>query len=100
MGRFERIVYYEKVQNVQRRTSFLHKIFRMTAISFQTGATGVDAKVEFKVVTQQEADRLESLVKEAGSTPVEVPDTDTHFVKWIKKKCNESSISHQHVKMS
>ncbi|MBO1910297.1 PH domain-containing protein, partial [Microvirga sp. 3-52] len=58
----ERIVYYEKVQNVQRRTSFLHKIFRMTSISFQTGATGVDAKVEFKAVTQQEADRLELLV--------------------------------------
>ncbi|WP_210467921.1 PH domain-containing protein [Sporosarcina sp. 6E9] len=82
----ERIVYYEKVQNVQRRTSFLHKIFRMTSISFQTGATGVDAKVEFKAVTQQEADRLELLVKEAGSKPIEVPDTDAHIVEVDKEE--------------
>lgn len=71
----ERTIYYEKVQNVQRRTSFLHKLFRMTSVSFQTGATGVDAKVEFKVVTQQEAERLETLVKEASTESVEMPDT-------------------------
>ena len=82
----ERTIYYEKVQNVQRRTSFLHKIFRMTAVSFQTGATGVDAKVEFKAVTQHEANRLESLVKEASSKPVEVPDTDPHSVKIDKEE--------------
>ncbi|MHA6260882.1 PH domain-containing protein [Sporosarcina sp. CAU 1771] len=82
----ERIVYYEKVQNVQRRTSFLHKIFRMTSISFQTGATGVDAKVEFKAVTQQEANRLELLVKEAGSKRIEVPHTDAHIVELAKEE--------------
>lgn len=71
----ERTIYYEKVQNIQRRTSFLHKIFRMTGVSFQTGATGVDAKVEFQVVTQQEAERLETLVKEAGTKSVVMPDT-------------------------
>lgn len=75
----ERTIYYEKVQNVQRRTSFLHKLFRMTSVSFQTGATGVDAKVEFKVVTQQEAERLETLVKEAGTESVFVPDKDVQL---------------------
>lgn len=71
----ERTVYYEKVQNVQRRTSFLHKLFRMTSVSFQTGATGVDAKVEFTAVTQQEADRLETSVKVAGTKSIETTET-------------------------
>lgn len=59
----ERTVYYEKVQNVQRQTSFLHKLFRMTSITFETAAGSSDSKVMFSVVTPNEADRLERLAK-------------------------------------
>ncbi|GEL05352.1 PH domain-containing protein [Rummeliibacillus stabekisii] len=59
----ERTINYEKIQNVQRYTSFLHKLLRMTSITFETGTSGVNANVPFPVLTRSEADRLESLVK-------------------------------------
>ncbi|MBB4824975.1 putative membrane protein [Sporosarcina luteola] len=59
----ERTVYFDKVQNVQRHTSFLHTLFHMTSITFETGAGFLNSNVEFKAVTKEEADRLETLVK-------------------------------------
>lgn len=69
--RTERTIFYDKVQNVHRHKSFLHKIFRTTSITFETEASGGGSKVVFKVVTNKEADRMEALVKEAGSREVE-----------------------------
>lgn len=60
----ERTVYFDKIQNVQRHTSFLHKLFGMTSITFETGTSGMNSNVKFDALTRLEADRLESLVKE------------------------------------
>lgn len=70
-SKIERTVYYDKVQNVQRHTSFLHKLFRVTSITFETSASGADANVSFKVVTKDEADRMERLVEETNSEKTE-----------------------------
>ncbi|GKV66970.1 MULTISPECIES: PH domain-containing protein [unclassified Sporosarcina] len=90
-SKIERTVYYEKIQNVQRQTSFLHKLFRMTSITFETGAGSADASVEFAVLTKEEADRLEVLVdgttaerasaETANETVpgVRIPDRVIHF---------------------
>lgn len=77
----ERTIYYEKVQNVQRHTSFLHKLFRMTSIIFETSASGSDSKVEFKVVTKQEADRMETLIKEVNVEHIEAVDQNEASLK-------------------
>ncbi|MCG3088407.1 PH domain-containing protein [Sporosarcina cyprini] len=79
----ERTVYFDKVQNVQRRTSFIHKLFRMTSMTFETAADASDSNVEFKMVTKQEADRLESLVKvqhEEMTTESELPEVEMRTI--------------------
>lgn len=79
----ERTVYFDKVQNVQRRTSFIHILFRMTSITFETAADASDSNVEFKMVTKQEADRLESLVKaqhEEMTTESELPEVEMRTI--------------------
>ncbi|REB08601.1 hypothetical protein DVB69_05555 [Sporosarcina sp. BI001-red] len=60
----ERTVYFDKIQNVQRHTSFLHKLFGMTSITFETGTSGMNSNVKFDVLKRSEANRLETLVKE------------------------------------
>ncbi|MBO1911554.1 PH domain-containing protein, partial [Microvirga sp. 3-52] len=54
----ERIVPFSKVQNVQRQTSFLHRAFKLTSLTLETGIAGSDGAVEFKVITVKEADRI------------------------------------------
>ncbi|MCM3756177.1 PH domain-containing protein [Sporosarcina aquimarina] len=60
----ERTVYFDKIQNVRRNTSFLHKLFGMTSITFETGTSGMNSNVKFDVLKRSEANRLETLVKE------------------------------------
>lgn len=58
-----RTVPFSKVQNINRRTSVFHRIFRVTSIRFETGMRGDDAAVEFEVISRGEADRLEQHLK-------------------------------------
>ncbi|MFF0828123.1 PH domain-containing protein [Brevibacillus sp. NPDC003359] len=56
---------YTKIQNVNRHTTLLHRIFRVTSIRFETGMVGDDSTVEFAVISLNEADRLEAYTKQA-----------------------------------
>ena len=62
----ERTVYFNRIQNVQRHTSFLHKLFGVTSITFETGAAGSHSTIQFDVLTVSEADDLEAAVKGVG----------------------------------
>ncbi|MDQ0427423.1 putative membrane protein [Planomicrobium stackebrandtii] len=55
---------FSKVQNINRHTSFVHRLLGLTSIRFETGIAGEDASVKFEVVTQNEAARLETAVQE------------------------------------
>ncbi|NHC21095.1 PH domain-containing protein [Bacillus sp. MM2020_4] len=55
----ERTIPFSKIQNINRHTSLFHRMFKVTSISFETGMTGEEAAVKFKVVTQLEAARME-----------------------------------------
>ncbi|WP_285768578.1 PH domain-containing protein [Peribacillus sp. SI8-4] len=48
-----------KVQNVQRRTTLFHKIFKLTSLTFEMGTSGDEGSVPFEVISQKEAERLE-----------------------------------------
>jgi len=64
-GRFIKsklIIPFSKIQNVNRRTSLFHRIFKKTSIRFETSMAGSDDAVAFNVISQKEADRLEELV--------------------------------------
>ena len=79
----ERIVPFTKVQNVQRQTSFIHRLFKLTSLTLETGIAGSDGAVEFKVITLKEADRIEDLVNKSESeteTTPEITDDDEYPV--------------------
>ncbi|WP_217438031.1 MULTISPECIES: PH domain-containing protein [unclassified Brevibacillus] len=56
---------FAKIQNVNRHTTLLHRIFKVTSIRFETGMVGDDSTVEFAVISFNEADRLEAYTKQA-----------------------------------
>ncbi len=53
---------YSKVQNHSRHTSLFHKLLHVTSLRFETGISGEEAAIVFKVVTIEEADRIVHLV--------------------------------------
>lgn len=55
---------FAKIQNVNRHTTLLHRIFKVTSIRFETGMVGDDSRVEFAVISLNEADRLEAYTKQ------------------------------------
>ncbi|MBG9943979.1 membrane protein [Brevibacillus formosus] len=55
---------FTKIQNVNRHTTLLHRIFKVTSIRFETGMVGDDSSVEFAVISLNEADRLEAYTKQ------------------------------------
>lgn len=57
---------FTKIQNVNRHTTLLHRIFKVTSIRFETGMVGDDSTVEFAVISLNEADRLEAYTKQAA----------------------------------
>lgn len=56
---------FSKIQNINRHTTLLHRIFKVTSIRFETGMVGDDSRVEFAVISVNEADRLEAYTKQA-----------------------------------
>ncbi|SDC95941.1 putative membrane protein [Terribacillus halophilus] len=54
-----RTVPFEKIQNITKHTNLLHRLLGLTAIKFETGSK--EKAVEFKVLTKEEASRLEQL---------------------------------------
>ncbi|MDP1418211.1 PH domain-containing protein [Peribacillus simplex] len=59
----ERTIPFSEIQNVNRHTSLFHRIFKVTSVNFETGIAGGDADVRFEVISQKEADRMESHMK-------------------------------------
>lgn len=57
----ERHVPLDRIQNVQRNTSFLHRVLGLTALSLETG--GEEASLKLVAVTKREADRIEMIVR-------------------------------------
>lgn len=68
---------FSKIQNINRHTSFFHRVLGLTSIRFETGIAGEDATVNFEVATKKEAARLESAVQEHKEMLEVEPDTAT-----------------------
>ncbi|HEY9581572.1 MAG TPA: PH domain-containing protein, partial [Savagea sp.] len=50
---------YDRIQNIQRKTSALHKILGLTTLTLETGATGDDASIELDAIRPEEATEIE-----------------------------------------
>ena len=73
----ERIVPFTRVQNVQRQTSFIHRLFGLTSLTLETGIAGSEGGVEFNVITVREANRIEDLLNNVEF----VTDTTTEIAE-------------------
>lgn len=71
----ERTIPFSKIQNVNRHTSLLHRIFKVTSIHFETGMAGEDATITFEVISKKEADEIEKYVASRGRDEVEVNES-------------------------
>lgn len=58
----EQTIPFSKIQNVNRHTSFFHRLFKMTSLHFETGMTGNLETIKFEVISQQEAMQMEKHV--------------------------------------
>ncbi|SFP64916.1 PH domain-containing protein [Salibacterium halotolerans] len=71
-----RTVPFSKIQNVQRHTSWLHRLLGMTSITFETSMEDNDDSVTFRALPPAEADRLEDFIKQQEAE-AETEETET-----------------------
>lgn len=61
----EQSIPFTKIQNVNRHTTFFHRLLGLTSIRFETGMAGDDAAVNFQAISRKEAARIEAFVNES-----------------------------------
>ncbi|OZI13189.1 hypothetical protein CEW92_02905 [Bacillaceae bacterium SAS-127] len=61
-SRSYRTVPFSKVQNIQRRTTMIHKFLRVTSMTLETAAAGDESSVTMDVLLKKEADQLEEQI--------------------------------------
>lgn len=59
----KRTIPFSKVQNVNRHTTFLHKLIGKTSLKFETGMSGEGGTIKFEVLSKEEADHLEDWIE-------------------------------------
>ncbi|MCZ2259599.1 PH domain-containing protein [Sporosarcina sp. G11-34] len=70
----EQTIPFSKIQNVQRRTSLLHRLLGVTSITFETGISQADTSVKFEVLSRNEADQIEEWA--SNSTYLQTDDVE------------------------
>lgn len=58
-----RTIPFSKIQNITKKTSIFHKIFRLTSLTFETSMYGEDHSIQFEVLSVKQADELTKLVQ-------------------------------------
>lgn len=64
----ERTIPYTKIHNIQRRQTFIHKLFGLASVVFETSMTDTNASIKFGVISQKELNELEARIHQSGST--------------------------------
>jgi len=91
-GRFIKsklIIPFAKIQNVNRRTSLFHRIFKKTSIRFETSMAGSDDAVAFNVLSLKEADRMEKLVGNARTKEEVVSSLSNMDMETIEEEISD-----------
>lgn len=70
----EQIVPYDKIQNINRKTSVIHRLFHMTSLQFETAMTEESATITFQALSEREAKKIETIIESAvHDTPADEP---------------------------
>lgn len=62
-----RVVPFERIQNHQTNTNFLHRLFKMTSLSLETGTSDSESSIKFSVITHHEARMILKMIEEKDS---------------------------------
>ncbi|MDK8643096.1 PH domain-containing protein [Niallia taxi] len=57
----ERVISLSKIQNIQKRTTVIHKLFNISSITMETGESGDNGSIALAAISKQEADWLETI---------------------------------------
>ncbi|MBM7704413.1 PH domain-containing protein [Metabacillus iocasae] len=91
----KRTVPFSKIQNVNRHTSFFHRLFQVTSIRFETGMTGDEAEVEFRVISQAEANEMEDYIKSRDEQLIQpLESSDDEYVDQEHEASQSNRIVH------
>ncbi|MGX6445720.1 PH domain-containing protein [Neobacillus sp. K501] len=77
ISKTERTIPFSKIQNINRHRGLFHRLFDVTSISFETGMSGDEAAVTFKVISNSEANLMEEhLARSTGNDEPTLPFQD------------------------
>ncbi|GIN12665.1 hypothetical protein J26TS2_25320 [Shouchella clausii] len=74
----EQTIPFSKIENINRHTSFLHRVFKRTSIHFEIAMTGENANIKFEVLSKAEAEQMEAHVKRATHEELEDWNQQSH----------------------
>ena len=83
LNKSEQTIPFSKIQNVQRRTSFLHRLLGVTSITFETGISQADTSVKFEALSRKEADEIEEWASNSthsGPGDIDIIPAEEHQV--------------------
>lgn len=75
----EKIIPFDKIQNIHKQKTILHKLFGCTTLTLETGLAGGDSSVKFDALKMKDAEQLERLiltVKERHESSLEAENED------------------------
>ncbi|GAA0607655.1 hypothetical protein GCM10009001_26220 [Virgibacillus siamensis] len=81
LNKSERTIPYSKIHNMQRRQTFIHKLFGLTSVVFETSMSDADASIKFEVISKKELDDLETKIHHSDSMEFEETDETDPAVK-------------------
>ncbi len=86
----ERVVYLNKIQNIQRRSTVIHKLFNISSITMETGESGDNGSIALPAVSRKEADWLETI---ASTEYIEIAgEAVEENLDFIAEKSNDRKI--------
>ncbi|WP_404406973.1 PH domain-containing protein [Jeotgalibacillus malaysiensis] len=59
-----RVVPFERIQNHQTNTNFLHRLFKLTSLTLETGTSDSESSIKFSVITHDEARMILKKIEE------------------------------------
>lgn len=95
LSKSERTIPFSKIQNVNRHTSLLHRIFKVTSTNFETGMRGEEAAVKFEVISQIEADRIEAHITSASRHELTTINSNNDNIELSSKMDTENANSNR-----
>src|SRR5699024_12432558 len=63
LNKEKQIIPYKKIQNINKKTTALHRLFHMTSLHFETAMSGDNATVVFNAISETQAAEIERLIE-------------------------------------